>query len=41
MGIKINNFINSNENINVVSTEGVGSEFTFSLSKAPSESEPS
>lgn len=30
-----------NENINVVSTEGVGSEFTFSLSKAPSESEPS
>lgn len=30
-----------NENINVVSTEGVGSEFTFSLSKAAPESEQS
>ena len=30
-----------NENINVVSTEGVGSEFTFSLSKATTDSEQS
>lgn len=30
-----------NENINVVSTEGVGSEFTFSLSRAATESEQS
>lgn len=30
-----------NENINVVSTEGVGSEFTFSLSKAAQEAEES
>ena len=30
-----------NENINVVSTEGVGSEFTFSLSKATAYSEQS
>lgn len=30
-----------NENINVVSTEGVGSEFTFSLSKATADSEQS